>query len=114
MSVSSLNEIHLFQDKIVKIRNIKQKEQRYKRYKTQKPRTTSERNSVNIEITCVYSPHAYILNSKRGRERQQDFINMILGKKHSHSVVWTGYVTPMPLDQISGKQLLGGPSCLSP
>lgn len=64
----------------MKIRIIKQNEQRYERYKTQKPRTTPERNSVNIEITYVYSPHAYILNSKRGGERQQDFINMILGK----------------------------------
>lgn len=70
-----------------------------------------ERNSVNIEITCVYFPHAYMLNSKRGGGRQQDFINV--RSRHSHSFVSTGYVTAISLDKMSCKQPLPVTSCQS-
>ena len=61
----SLDEIHMFHGRNVRIRIIKQKEQRYRRNKRQKHRAASRGTFSEYKICLVYFPHAYILHSKR-------------------------------------------------
>lgn len=74
MSESSLDEIHMFQGRTVKIRIIKKKEQTHARNKRKKHRTALEGEFSECWTIHIYFPHTYIHHSKRRGGKLTDFM----------------------------------------